>query len=969
MGETITQNPGCLTLGDTCYGARQDPNKPIDYHDGLYCCGVIIKDDDDGNTELVGDVKGDGKNPNTGQSIYKKLCLTELGLTYWAQILGQDYNAWFNSGGADTTLYGCEEISQLEEIQNNVGQPLYTDDCDYKVSEKGKALTEIQQYGKLIQQLTKQNANIKNQIAELESQTTTTTIKAACTSYVDLFENFNVSFALEVLSGNTYTPVYEETIFNIGAGNLWNYIVESSGNTGIIIGDSNITLGEETDLETDCNDKLINNIISEVGRLIPQGDTKEPVEPTDGIETIDGRTPTDTRVPIDGRTPTDTRVPSSLKPVTPYRPDGLPFEPIDPVKPVKPVKPDFKEILFGWWDSCWLKFKADICDRETINKIINQKINMVFYINNSCVDFQIMLDRVKLTKTCQKTINEETFISEPPKFEITKVIDNKKSWVALDSKDERFYDLKYRPTEYDVNHHKLVINTKEIDLNLSPARAVEQDVWCYMNDNDILACSGTSNPQINCIFKWAPYQINSPLPEITNVWDYNSSTNASTSYNNSVQNQINIVKLSDGDLVIPTIIILDPDGNPLVDGGTYTFEFYLSRNTSYQNVFPNDSFTIQFGNGPDATIITIDENTSEGLYQFEVTASQGSLGANQMIITIINDNLGTISSAYTIEDFRIGAEDCSNEEDCGDNCIDLSGKLTTDLVEVDSVEEFTNIIYSELIDAKNRQTISAYPTLKLLYERYNYNSLDFSNFQSSQYDYFDMDNFGLNVNNYWVDLIEQVVPATTIWESTYEYRNTVFDTQKYKYRHNNIYWGRDPSGQFPFSAVSSDNSVSVIVEELPPVDINETKPLPITSPVIGDDGEIIVRPNEPAEPVSPVEPVRPVEPVEPVRPVEPVGESSSRNKRSEEEKIKEQKELKDKYELESQYDSVIVKPLKPVVMEVSGVWEMQHTCSPEFLGTVNIISDIKDPDIKDPNTGVGVITIGNGGIKVPPSNS
>ena len=232
-----------------------------------------------------------------------------------------------------------------------------------------------------------------------------------------------------------------------------------------------------------------------------------------------------------------------------------------------------------------------------------------------------------------------------------------------------------------------------------------------------------------------------------------------------------------------------------------------------------------------------------------------------------------------------------------------------------------------------------------------------------------MDNFGLNVNNYWVDLIEQVVPATTIWESTYEYRNTVFDTQKYKYRHNNIYWGRDPSGQFPFSAVSSDNSVSVIVEELPPVDINETKPLPITSPVIGDDGEIIVRPNEPAEPVSPVEPVRPVEPVEPVRPVEPVGESSSRNKRSEEEKIKEQKELKDKYELESQYDSVIVKPLKPVVMEVSGVWEMQHTCSPEFLGTVNIISDIKDPDIKDPNTGVGVITIGNGGIKVPPSNS
>lgn len=162
---------------------------------------------------------------------------------------------------------------------------------------------------------------------------------------------------------------------------------------------------------------------------------------------------------------------------------------------------------------------------------------------------------------------------------------------------------------------------------------------------------------------------------------------------------------------------------------------------------------------------------------------------------------------------------CCPLPQCGDDCIDLSGKLTTDLVEVDSVEEFTNTISSELIDVKNRQTISAYPTLKMLYERYRYNALDFSNNQSSQYDYFDMDRFGLNVNNYWVDLIEQVVPATTIWESTYEYRNTVFDTQKYKYRHNNIYWEKDPalSGYFPFSAVSSDNTVSVILETLPSV--------------------------------------------------------------------------------------------------------------------------------------------------------
>ncbi len=81
-----------------------------------------------------------------------------------------------------------------------------------------------------------------------------------------------------------------------------------------------------------------------------------------------------------------------------------------------------------------------------------------------------------------------------------------------------------------------------------------------------------------------------------------------------------------------------------------------------------------------------------------------------------------------------------------------------------------------------------------------------------------MDNFGKSVGGYWVDLIEQVVPATTIWESTYTYRNTVFDTQKYKYRKNNIYLS-NPSQDYPFSAISTNNgatgySVDVIVTDV-----------------------------------------------------------------------------------------------------------------------------------------------------------
>ena len=44
------------------------------------------------------------------------------------------------------------------------------------------------------------------------------------------------------------------------------------------------------------------------------------------------------------------------------------------------------------------------------------------------------------------------------------------------------------------------------------------------------------------------------------------------------------------------------------------------------------------------------------------------------------------------------------------------------------------------------------------------------------------------IGTYWVDIIEQLVPATTIWGATYIYRNTVFDQIPYKYRRGTTYF-------------------------------------------------------------------------------------------------------------------------------------------------------------------------------------
>ena len=151
---------------------------------------------------------------------------------------------------------------------------------------------------------------------------------------------------------------------------------------------------------------------------------------------------------------------------------------------------------------------------------------------------------------------------------------------------------------------------------------------------------------------------------------------------------------------------------------------------------------------------------------------------------------------------------------CGDTCISLNDLIEIDLSDIESKDEFIKVLNSQLIDVKNRQTLGAYPTLRMLYDRYNLHPLDFTNVDSSRFDYFDMDNFGSAVGNYWVDLIEQVVPSTTIWKANYVYGNTAFDQQVYKYKSYTSHFCEDPSRYYPFNSISNNQDVSVTIENI-----------------------------------------------------------------------------------------------------------------------------------------------------------
>lgn len=101
--------------------------------------------------------------------------------------------------------------------------------------------------------------------------------------------------------------------------------------------------------------------------------------------------------------------------------------------------------------------------------------------------------------------------------------------------------------------------------------------------------------------------------------------------------------------------------------------------------------------------------------------------------------------------------------------------------------EFIGEIYRKYINAKNRKVIDdahggGYPTLRMIYQDY-LDALTKCGQASNAYKYSQLISFVDVIQGYWIGLVEQVFPTTTIWDSGSLYRNTVFDRQKYVYRH------------------------------------------------------------------------------------------------------------------------------------------------------------------------------------------
>lgn len=100
--------------------------------------------------------------------------------------------------------------------------------------------------------------------------------------------------------------------------------------------------------------------------------------------------------------------------------------------------------------------------------------------------------------------------------------------------------------------------------------------------------------------------------------------------------------------------------------------------------------------------------------------------------------------------------------------------------------EFAQTFWRNMVNTRNRQFITdgktgGYPTLQSIYWKY-LDSLTQAGIQNNNFTYQTMIDFVNGMGDYWIQLIEQMVPATTIWNTGVRLENSIFHRQKFVWR-------------------------------------------------------------------------------------------------------------------------------------------------------------------------------------------
>lgn len=703
-------------------------------------------------------------------------CLTEpYGLDAWKKIIGIDAYQKFLAG--DITSYTTKNVIDLyNENLNSVKKSKieYIFECETPFGYKTEVLNKING-------LIKKQKNCKTKIGDLNNKLSVFNVVNEindCGTVIDYFENFSANMCIDLVNNdNSLTTIYETTLFqNIGSGNLYNYLISHSNNSGFYV------CGQPNENETwasGCTSITYPEL------------TQEPL--TQNVSSC----LTVKDIILD-----------SLFTESNYQDFNSFLQTLSP------------NIL----SSQWLNFSISINDPTFINQIANNKIKLSINVNNNCGNFCVLVDSITLQRECNDVQNNTIFISQSPGFNLTKVVDNKKSWLNNSIFETREFEVNnlditnpIRQTNYNLNDERLIINTKEIDLNMDIASAVEYNVWCYINENPCLL-SGKTN---ECITEFKPTDMYGN--EITLPKNYEEPPfglgfseyvprMVAAFVSNSIYSDIYTPELFPqiesnfcGKVIKFMLKRINTGNFWIVCADDKLNLFYIDDITDVQNTIYNLTDLYILGDG-----------VSSG----KIIADTYFYPAIDLSISVTN---ALIKDRYSyLKPYEVFWSDltlpcCPYYPSCGDNDIDFLSMLNEDLTKIETNEKFKELMMG-LVDVKSRKVLSGYPTLKAVYDRYMTSNL-YCDTLSSQFDYYNMDKFVGLINNYWDDLIEQVIPATTLWGSVKVYTNTLFDTQKFKYKSYSALFCNDPLNQIgvpsPINGISGQcENVEIITNNI-----------------------------------------------------------------------------------------------------------------------------------------------------------
>jgi len=111
--------------------------------------------------------------------------------------------------------------------------------------------------------------------------------------------------------------------------------------------------------------------------------------------------------------------------------------------------------------------------------------------------------------------------------------------------------------------------------------------------------------------------------------------------------------------------------------------------------------------------------------------------------------------------------------------------------QLDVFFEFQQKFWRNMINVRDRQyssdgKTSGYPTLESIYWKY-ITMYEDKGIENNNFTYQTMINYIENIGTYWTKLVEQVVPATTLWNTGTKITNSAFHRQKFVYRRQRGY--------------------------------------------------------------------------------------------------------------------------------------------------------------------------------------